>query len=130
MFFIEASNGRRIPVNAPEVQDKILQEIFVTNGQAIDVNFGGTVTVWVDDNLLYPTMAFNFKMSRDIWKAPLLVRYGKIKFRVDMPGNMKVKLQGIGYTFTSPDQAPGNNTFDDIDGYGYNVGGGPYGYNM
>jgi hypothetical protein len=108
------------PVEAPEHETKILQELFVaTKDQAptsalIDYNI-------IADGNQYESIKMNLARLTELLPAPLLVRYGKVKIRLNIPATT-ASIREFGYTFSNEEQVPATDIPAEIEGLGLNTG--------
>jgi hypothetical protein len=95
--------GSKIPVPLSEGQDKILQELYMSGDSETSAN-QSLLTIIADENILPDIAVFSVEAADEIM-SPLLVRYGKVRFKITFQDMWK--LIEFGYTFSTPDQAPG-----------------------
>lgn len=108
----------RYPIDAPEHETKILQELFVCVKEKIPGII--KMTIIADDNN-YPEITFTSNMLTDLLPAPLLIRYGKVRFRLFMAAG-SIQLREFGYSFSVPGQSPYQQAKKAIQGIGMSSG--------
>lgn len=94
------------PVSAWEYQHKILQDIYIAFK---DNNVGyANYTVIADGHTVSPaSIGFNAKFNVEVLPSPLLIRYGKVKIKIDIPAQT-IQVKEYGYSFSVPSQGQGN----------------------
>ena len=95
------------PVSAWEFQHKILQDIYIGFK---DNNVGyAYYTINADGSIVNPSLiGFNAKYNVETLPSPLLIRYGKVKIKITIPGQDGVNIKEYGYSFSVLGQGSGN----------------------
>jgi hypothetical protein len=108
------------PVDAPEHETKILQELYIStkdiaeSSQLIDC-------IIIADGNEYEEIKFNLAKFTELLPAPLLIRYGKVKLRLNIPAT-RATIREFGYSFTNEGQNPAMDIPSDLEGLGLNIG--------
>ncbi len=104
---------------APPYWDKILQELYA--GFVLPVTGVIKVTIIADGNTITPSIYLNSYRLLDSVLTPLLIRYKKIKFKVELSN--PVKISEFGYRYSIKEEGTGVNLPETIIGIGMESGG-------